>query len=239
MVAGTLNKAGYFMGTQLIPARSSNPKGFFEDRIVNDINETILQRVLPERPRLIGPILFRHRPAPGQRWLARLPLGVHVDCDESIAVRISDVVEHEPFCLKDPRFCYTLEAWQPFLNNAVFVCVFRDPGSTARSILKERQTAPYLKTLRITFDHAVDVWTHMYRWVLNVQSRRGSWLFLHYNQLFDDVKLAELEEFVEAPVDVSFPDRALRRPSSAEPVCQEADTLYRELCTVAGFDAHD
>ena len=42
MVAGSLAKAGYFMGSSLIPARSANPKGFFEDVEVNMINESLL-----------------------------------------------------------------------------------------------------------------------------------------------------------------------------------------------------
>ncbi|RME58681.1 sulfotransferase family protein, partial [Candidatus Parcubacteria bacterium] len=49
MVAGTLAKAGYFMGTQFVPPRESNPKGFFEDHEINDINEAILKKVVPHR----------------------------------------------------------------------------------------------------------------------------------------------------------------------------------------------
>jgi hypothetical protein len=41
MAAGSLAKAGYFMGENLIDARKSNPKGF-EDVEVNIINEELL-----------------------------------------------------------------------------------------------------------------------------------------------------------------------------------------------------
>jgi hypothetical protein len=48
MAAGCLAKAGYFMGEQLLPPRSANPKGLFEDEEINDINEQILAAYCPE-----------------------------------------------------------------------------------------------------------------------------------------------------------------------------------------------
>ncbi|NIM13858.1 MAG: sulfotransferase family protein, partial [Candidatus Aminicenantes bacterium] len=39
MIAGILHKAGYFMGDNLYPPRSANPKGFFENWEINEINE--------------------------------------------------------------------------------------------------------------------------------------------------------------------------------------------------------
>ena len=35
MIAGILHKAGYFMGDNLYPPRSANPKGFFENWEIN------------------------------------------------------------------------------------------------------------------------------------------------------------------------------------------------------------
>ena len=58
MVAGTLAKAGYYMGEQLLPANKANPKGFFEDIEVNAINEDILSSVAPRRPKILGDIFF-------------------------------------------------------------------------------------------------------------------------------------------------------------------------------------
>jgi len=75
MVAGTLAKAGYFMGDHLYPGRESNPKGFFEDPEINGINEALLAQIVPKRPRLFGRWLFRSRPLQWQRWLGRVPVG--------------------------------------------------------------------------------------------------------------------------------------------------------------------
>ena len=33
----------------------------------------------------------------------------------------------QPLCLKDPRFSYTLPAWERYLGAFTVLCVFRDP----------------------------------------------------------------------------------------------------------------
>ena len=57
MIAGMLAKEDYFFGDNLYQARDPNPKGFFEDPEINDINETILSQVTLRRPPLMGPWL--------------------------------------------------------------------------------------------------------------------------------------------------------------------------------------
>ncbi len=131
MVAGTLAKAHYYMGSRFVPPRDSNPKGFFEDHEINDINEAILKRVVPHRPRYIGRILFRKRLGYMQKWLARVPLHANIPSWPGIEQRIRRAVQSEPFCFKDPRFSYTLPVWRPFLRHTRFICVFRHPASTA------------------------------------------------------------------------------------------------------------
>src|ERR1043165_10164717 len=74
MAAGSLAKAGYFMGENLIAARKSNPKGFFEDVEVNMINEELLGYVVPARKHLLGIEFFPSRPVEGQRWLSCVPV---------------------------------------------------------------------------------------------------------------------------------------------------------------------
>jgi hypothetical protein len=237
MVAGTLAKAGYFMGENLIPAREANSKGFFEDVEVNMINEDLLAPLVPQRVVLLGQEFFRPRPLEGQRWLAYLPLGTRVPRPSWIASRIEAVTRRGPYCFKDPRFCYTLPAWRPFLKNAVFVCVFRDPSSTAASILKECHEASYLQTLSMTSSRALKIWNEMYLHVLRTHRREGDWLFLHYDQVVGGDGLSRLEKFVEAPVDVGFPEAALRRsyPADNSRVPKRTRRIYQELCDSAGY----
>lgn len=62
LTAGLLNKAGCFFGSSPIDVSEANPKGFYEDHLVNYVNEQILaERVRYSRlPRLA-------------RWLRRVP----------------------------------------------------------------------------------------------------------------------------------------------------------------------
>jgi len=238
MVAGTLAKAGYFMGTRLVPPRDSNPKGFFEDHEINDINENILKQVVPHRPRYIGRLFFRNRLGYMQKWLARVPLDTPIPCPPGVQPRIRRAVQHMPFCYKDPRFSYTLPVWRPYLKDTVFICVFRDPASTALSIVKECQQ-PYLRRLQMDFDTALEVWYWMYRHIVEVHRLEGEWLFIHFNQVLQPVGLDRLEAFTGARVDRSFPDPSLRRSISKQPVPATVRSVYEQLCALAEYPSED
>src|SRR5436305_8301327 len=79
MVAGLFRSAGYFQGAHLHPARESNPRGFFEDAEVNNINEALLAPLLPERRFDHGVEYLTDSPVQGQRWLARLPPTIPIE----------------------------------------------------------------------------------------------------------------------------------------------------------------
>ncbi len=225
LLAGVLAEAGYYMGERLIPATEANPKGFFEDDEVNAINEALLAPVTPARS----------RPAGAWRWLAAVPLGTPVACPPDLAGRIAAQTARSPFCLKDPRFSYTLPAWRPFLPDTVFLCVFREPSRTARSVLKECRSADYLAGLPMDFGDALEVWALMYRHILEVHRHTGDWLFFHYDQLFEDGSLAELEAVLGAPVNRQFPDARLKRSAAEGEVGGTALEVYGQLCELAGY----
>lgn len=132
MTGGLFSESGYFFGNNLIPARNANPKGFYEDREINDLNEQILDTYLPKRPRIrfFGRYIYRDRLFHSQKWLARVPLDVNLSLPDITKERIEELVAKEPFCFKDPRFSYTYEQWRPLLKNAVNICVFRHPLET-------------------------------------------------------------------------------------------------------------
>ena len=233
-----LSRSGYFMGERLYRARGANPKGFFESPDVNGVNEDLLGRVIPGRPPLIGRWFFRERPARRQRWLARVPLDATIPSTRGLSKRISGLVARQPFCFKDPRFCYTLPVWRPFLSNVVFVCVFRHPAATVTSILKECATAPYLSTLSMNFERALEVWSLMYQHVLRIHIREGDWLFVHYDQLLSKTGFALLEDRLDVRVDRDFPDPTLRRSKPEGEIPGAVEQLYSELCALAGWEPH-
>jgi len=223
------------MGNNLYAAEIGNPKGFFEDAEVNGINEDILAEVVPKRPPFIGKFFYKDRPEKWQRWLARVSLETKMHSSDSINKRIEELVKKEPFCFKDPRFSYTLPIWRPFLKNTAFICVFRHPASTAVSILKECENARYLHSLSINFEKALEVWTLIYRHILDIHRFQGRWLFLHYNQALSEEGLNKISGFLDCNVDYSFPDPSLRRSISNRPIPQITSQIYKKLCELADY----
>jgi hypothetical protein len=219
LLAGMLRSAGYEMGYDYIRARPANPRGFFEDREVNRINELLLAPHSSEQ----------------QRWLAALPVGTEITSTQELDARIAARTATRPFCFKDPRFCYTLPAWRPYLGDAAFLCVFREPARTADSIARECLESPGLVDVSLDPQRALAIWTLSYRHVLERHRFDGDWLFLHYEQLLDGSAAHALEDFLAVTVDRSFAEPAFSRARGGTPVSAEAASVYEELCRLAGY----
>jgi hypothetical protein len=151
MVAGTLASGPWYLGDNYIRPRVSNPKGFFEDSLVNKLNERIIGRAWHYRLQLSD--LRRN-----QLWLARVPRWMPLEATPKVRHDISALCERQPFCFKDPRFAYTLPVWQRIAPAMKFIVVFRHPAETTTSIVRECQTANYLRNVRMTRRRAVAVW---------------------------------------------------------------------------------
>jgi GT2 family glycosyltransferase len=238
MVAGSLARAGYFMGERLYPARDANPLGFFEDPEINGINEALLAPRVPASQGLRDL----------QRWLAVVDSRVEAPLAPELARRVRALVARAPFCFKDPRFAYTLPAWRPELADARLICVFRDPLVSAASIVKECATADYLRGVEMDVERALSIWCAQYRSILELhdadrgRGRAGDWLFLHYDQMFDGGP-AKLSSFLDAPVNADFakPELARSKPAAATShgsrrLLEQARRFHSELCELAGFE---
>lgn len=240
MTAGVLSNAGYFMGEDLLPPRSGNPKGFFESARINRINEDLLALVAPTRPRsnLLGRLFYRHIPTDGMRWLSQVPTGTTMPLpDEQTTKRIREFTSRTPYCYKDPRFSYTLPCWREYLeDDTVFICVFRAPTVTARSILKDQERAPvHYGDLEISFHDAVRVWDLMYRHIFSHVEDPNDWLFLHYDQILYGSGLKRISKFTGSKVDRSFPDPNLKRTKAGGDISSAALTTYKQLCELADY----
>lgn len=241
MAAGVLRKAGYFMGTQLTLANETNPKGQFEDREINAINEEILATVLPARPGgVIGKAFFKSRPRFGQRWLARVPLSSVITCPLHLQEKMRQLVDHVPFCFKDPRFSYTLPAWRPLVKQVVYVCIFRNPGAVVTSILKQAKIVEHLRDFRVTPKQAFEVWECMYSHILRKHYRQGgSWLFLHYEQFLEGSAYSRLKGALGVNVDAAFVDSRLNRSEPLKEIPRRVLEIYKELCGLASYSSPD
>lgn len=236
MVAGTLAKSGYFMGTDLYPPRESNPKGFFEDPFINGINEEILANVQLGIFENIKRSVAGNDLSESQRWLEALPLATRIISTKSIDDKILKAVESTPFCYKDPRFSYTLPVWLPHLKDTVFICIFREPSITAQSIVKECTQMEYLQSVKMSFDRALEVWFHMYNHILKLHMHKGKWLFIHYDQVTTPQGVSRIEAITNAMVDKSFFDSSLKRTQSNNTVGYKYRKMYKQLCKLAQYD---
>ncbi|UCH96418.1 MAG: sulfotransferase [Candidatus Aminicenantes bacterium] len=235
MAAGILSKAGYYMGENLMPATHTNPKGFFESFDIEQINEDILRKVVKKKPLFIDFFLKKNL-AKGHYWLAKVSLRKRMKTDEFINQRIRKEIARAPFCFKDPRFSYTLPIWRPFLpKNTVFLCIFRHPTATAKSILKQIQGSRRLEYLRYNFSDAMKLWKLMYSHILYEHSTDGDWLFLHYDQLLEEEGLNKIQRFTNAVIDKTFPEKRLNRslPDDSK-IPDDVGDIYHKLCKLAG-----
>lgn len=233
LLTGTLAGAGYYIGTDYIPARDSNPKGFFEGREINELNERILLRVEG-----MVPPGRSGDPVPGENWLASVSLSAEIRSDPAIDAEIRALTARTPYCFKDPRFSYTLPVWLPHLDlrTTVFLCIFRHPAATAASIARECRTQPYLKTVHLSITELQGLWRLMYRHILERHRQIGDWMFLHFDQMLDPASLQRLRTFTGAPIDTGFPDTTLSRSKADASPDGETMAVYRELCHLAGHN---
>src|SRR5579863_7984786 len=242
LTAGLLADAGYFMGDELYPGDEGNPKGYFEDREVNAINEGLLAQLIPGPRRSVADKLLR-RPRPESRWfrwLAELEPHQVVPCPPKLADRIIRQTARGPFCFKDPRFCYTLGAWRSFAPKAAMICVFRHPGASARSIVAEAARDEFLVNgAAVDYSRATRIWRAMYTYALALQrAGGGDWLFLNYAQLLSGAAFAAIERLLGVTLQRDFVDPSLSRSTADGAVPSALAPLYRQLCELAGFDDH-
>ncbi len=238
--AGALITANpeYYSGGDFVPPRPSNPDGTFEPWSIRSINEDILAQVVPELPPDAVADTSLEKPRQW-RWLAKIPVETPIPSTQSIEDRIKEQTQKTPFCLKDPRFSYTLDVWRPHLKNPVFVCMFRHPAEVAKSILRHNGEFELLKNFKITYEQALEVWALTYKHILEKHHPKGGkWLFLHLDQLITDDGMDRLADATGAKVNRSLINAKRIRTKFVEKVPPHIQSIYDQLCTLAGFH-HD
>lgn len=180
-------------------------------------------------------VLPRRLPYGNLNWLARVAVNTPMKTNAWLNQQISTLVQQQPYCFKDPRFCYTLPVWRPFLQDTRFICIFRQPALTATSLLTAVAAMPRQSQPTLTFPDALQLWNLMYQHILLRHRHQGEWLFLHVQQLFHRTGIERLEAFIEAKIDRNFPDRSLQRTLSQQPVPPESQQIYAHLCQLAAY----
>lgn len=132
-VMSALSCLGVNLGDDLLPPGKDNPKGFFEDKAVNDLNIEMLEAI-------------------GQHWFS-LALVTDADVEKlvamgylhrAVALLTEKMTAVDIFGFKDPRVSKLLKFWQLVfaqINCAVhYVFCFRHPLSVAESLYKRNKT---------------------------------------------------------------------------------------------------
>jgi len=243
LMGGILHQAGYFMGDDLYPPRDSNPQGFFENAIINGINERILagfdhyleNPVHPEYDKYWSPF----RPGEGHRWLGYYPPAIDISSSEAArGDAMKQALSRPDFAYKDPRFNYTLSAWMPHLpGDTLFICLFREPGITVGSVLKECEAAGYLSDFALTGELAENLWYNSYSHLLKKLETidPGRFIFVHFRQLLNGACLPFLAQRLGVSLSPDFIAPELDRTRTTCPVTSATDGIYRQLCLLAGY----
>ncbi len=242
MFTGALAETGYYWNGTNTWKDEFNPKGYFEDSEVRFINDSILATCIQSL------FVTRGRSHPDTQhaphdafWISLLEPWIEPVLRNDVRLRmekyLAQIPSNKPFILKDPCFSYALSAWYPFINhNTTFVCVFRDPFTTAKSIVKMCGNAPHLKVLNIDMKYAFDLWQCMNRRIVDNYCAKGDWLFVHANQLFDSKAKKRIEERIGHPLKEGFADTTLMsKPNNNEEVPFGVQKLYQELCQLAEY----
>jgi hypothetical protein len=125
MIAGFFERAGLFIGSELLPAHVTNEKGFFEDVEFVKLHEAALTEA----------------GQPKDGWtdhiFEKIPQQLEAQADKLIATNDS----HDPWGWKDPRTCLFLNYWAKKLPAANFVFIFRPPWEVADSLYRRGDEA--------------------------------------------------------------------------------------------------
>ncbi len=238
-----MHHAGYFLGENLYPPRNTNPKGFFENDVINGINEKIMMPY--DSKHLQGKYGLNEKrhspfnPGYGHRWLSYIQKDIKVELtDKSLIDEIQLAVTAENFAYKDPRFNYTLEVWMPYLRPSVtFICMFREPDKTMQSVVDECRTADYLSDFQISLEVSEELWCQSYSRLLRTaaSNRTDDFIFIHYRQLLSGEVIPGLSDRLEVNLSADFADRQLDRTRTSYVTGTHTNQLYQHLCDLANY----
>jgi len=204
LVAGLFRNSGLYMGDNSYLTRSANPKGFFEDRGINSINEAIILQILQSD----------HIEYHG--WLAQIDQVPDITVSPTLRRSIRQYYSRTPSLFKDPRFVYTLPFWlreleSEDLSGIRCICVFRHPMQFLESVKRELSEAPYLSGLMLTDNQILNIWRAQYISVLRLHDIGINIFFVEFKDIINREKLSDLEAYTGLSVDSSFVDSSLQR----------------------------
>lgn len=235
LMAGLLHEAGYYVGDHLYPPRLSNPKGFYEDKEINYINEVILSAYdgLEKKDNRHDYKLFSpYNPRFGHRWLSYIPVDSNVECNDLAIIKsIIAYSKRNPFAYKDPRFCFTLDVWKKYLDaDVIIIVMLRNPFHTVESVLKECQSVNYLKDFAISRQLALDLWINYYERIHQhiINESKHKYRVVQYEDILSGGSVSAIADVINAPLKTDFVDLSLNRSSKVVSEAWYSDSAYNK-----------
>jgi hypothetical protein len=152
MITRLLNLLGVDLGPddQLMPAHEQNPKGFWENLPLVDLNEAILAQ--------LG-LQWDSVNLPPSGWESSRDL---TDLRERARQLLQAQFAESPLWgWKDPRTCITLPFWQPLVSNLKYVICLRNPLDVVESLRHrngfslEKSAAVWLNHVQASLVHTI------------------------------------------------------------------------------------
>ena len=236
---------GVFYGYETLAPTAGNARGYYECEVVNAINNLLIRQMtgtalLDLAPASVLPFVenrfpWMHRDTRAL-WMAqpKKPLAWRLGYD--VAHLMGRIAAHRPFCLKDPRFGFTLDLWRPHLpDDTGFLVVYRDPERTVGSMLHDA-TALYERPLPLTEDWAVGHWRLVYERILREREKDPErWLVVSNDDVLSGAALPAIGAFARCEVDAGHIDRkfmtapAAPTTSAAWPDCRRMHGRLRDM----------
>jgi len=256
-VARVLHESGISMGRDLLGPTEFNARGYYEERDVVAMNDRILAGC-GLRP-ADGSLSRLHLTLMRALGSTRLPAARRKTASRAevltIAARYGEAMQglgaNVPSSggLKDPRFCWTLEAWLPYFSKEprVIVCL-RSPEAIAASVMRiyglvetgerreysSRRHRKMLKFLEDVVTAAGEFWSNQYQRLLEViDALQLEATCVEYDALNNDPEgtVARLAGFVGRPLDPRYIEAPLRHYTASVP--ERYSQLYERVLALS------
>ena len=190
-VTGVLQMLDVYLGSDLMPPQSDNPKGFYEHNTISEMNEEILKT--------LGSCWDDPGPLPLDR--------IQTAQTSSIRNRLKTVLleefgQSELWALKDPRLCRLLNLWLPLLDElgveVKILFSIRHPAEVSDSLQARNKIAP---------EHSALLWL---RYFLEGESlsRKFPRTFIAYSDVLRDWQSCFRQ--VEIDLNIKWPKSILK-----------------------------
>lgn len=169
-ISGVFHLLGFHLGSQLISGLEENPKGFFENELINQFNNKLLSSL---KSNWHSTYLLQNK------WYDDASLDIfRIELNQIINEQFG---MEDPILIKDPRLSILWPFYADILKNLeihpCFIVCFRNPSEVAAS-LRKRNLFTDEKSILIWMDHILKA---------ELFTRRYLRYFLLFGDLIDDL----------------------------------------------------